>query len=51
MKRKSAINEAGKNNNTPTESMDKNAYLTQYDGDPELRGANRNSKHGKQGGE
>ncbi|MCY8817748.1 DUF421 domain-containing protein [Bacillus atrophaeus] len=51
MKRKSAINEAGKNNNTPTESMDKNAYLTQYDGDPGLRGANRNSKHGKQGGE
>jgi hypothetical protein len=51
MKRKAAKNEALTNNNTPTESMDKDAYKTQYDGDPGLRGANRKSKHGKQGGE
>ncbi|MBT2573624.1 DUF421 domain-containing protein [Bacillus sp. ISL-51] len=51
MKRKAATNEALTNNNTPTESMDKDAYKTQYDGDPGLRGANRKSKHGKQGGE
>ncbi|MCY8185590.1 hypothetical protein MOC31_18525, partial [Bacillus inaquosorum] len=30
MKRKAEVNEAIKNNNTPTESMDPNSYKTQY---------------------
>ncbi|MCY7962277.1 hypothetical protein [Bacillus inaquosorum] len=50
MKRKAEVNEAIKNNNTPTESMDPNSYKTQYHDDPNFRGANRNSKKGQQGG-
>ncbi|MFJ9289865.1 hypothetical protein [Bacillus halotolerans] len=50
MKRKAEVNEAIKNNNTPTESMDRNAYKTQYHDDPNFRGANHNSKQGQQGG-
>ncbi|MED0586071.1 hypothetical protein RDJ00_02785 [Bacillus subtilis] len=46
MKRKAEVNEAIKNNNTPTESMDPNSYKTQYHDDPNFRGANRNSKQG-----
>lgn len=38
MKRKAEVNEAIKNNNTPTESMDPNSYKTQYHDDPNLEG-------------
>lgn len=37
MKRKAEVNEAIKNNNTPTESMDPNSYKTQYHDNPNFR--------------
>ena len=49
MKRKVARNEAALNNKTPAESMHDYQYMTQYDAENGDRGANRNSKHGKQG--
>ncbi|WP_257006463.1 hypothetical protein, partial [Bacillus licheniformis] len=49
MKRKVARNEAALNNKTPAESMHDHQYMTQYDAENGDRGANRNSKHGKQG--
>ncbi|MDA1475802.1 hypothetical protein [Bacillus changyiensis] len=50
MKRKAARNEAAVNNKTPVESMDDHQYMTQFDAENGDRGANRNSKNGKQGG-
>ncbi|MCF7619169.1 hypothetical protein OZL92_11590 [Bacillus sonorensis] len=49
MKRKVAKNEAALNNKTPTESMHDHQYMTQFDAENGDRGANRNSKQGKQG--
>lgn len=49
MKRKVARNEAALNNKTPAESMHDHQYITQFDAENGDRGANRNSKQGKQG--
>ncbi|MDQ0229465.1 hypothetical protein [Metabacillus malikii] len=49
MKRKAARNQAIKHNFTPTESLpESEAYEINDDQDP-MKGANRNSKKGKQG--
>ncbi|WP_099092772.1 hypothetical protein [Bacillus weihaiensis] len=49
MKRKVARNQATKNNFTPTESMPSGEKFEINDDQDPMKGANRNSKQGKQG--
>ncbi|EMT46235.1 MULTISPECIES: hypothetical protein [Anoxybacillus] len=50
MKRKVTHDAAKTNNQTPTESMPKDEFAAQYAGGEDMsRGANRNSKKGRQG--
>ena len=50
MKRKVKYHAAENNNKTPTESLPESEVVAQYASDEEMiRGANRNSKKGRQG--
>ncbi|KFL14830.1 stage 0 sporulation regulatory protein [Geobacillus stearothermophilus] len=51
MKRKVKFDAAKNNNKTPTESLPDTEFAAQYAGEEDMiRGANRNSKKGRQGG-
>jgi len=49
LKRKAFRNQALKHNNTPTESLPDVEFAEINDDKNPMKGANRNSKHGKQG--
>lgn len=49
LKRKAFRNQAVKHNNTPTESLPDVEFAEINDDKNPMKGANRNSKHGKQG--
>jgi hypothetical protein len=50
MKRKAGFDAAKTNNKTPKESLPNDEVTAQYAGGEDMiRGANRNSKHGRQG--
>lgn len=48
-KRKVAHDAAKNNNKTPKESLPDTEFSAAYDKEDMIRGANRNSKHGRQG--
>ncbi|WP_204166738.1 hypothetical protein [Bacillus sp. CGMCC 1.16541] len=48
-KRKVAHDAATTNNNTPTESLPDTEFSVEYGGEDAIKGANRNSKKGRQG--
>lgn len=49
VKRKVKHDAAQKNNLTPTESLPDNEFSAEYEGEDNVKGANRNSKKGRQG--
>ncbi|MBD1380347.1 hypothetical protein [Metabacillus arenae] len=49
MKRKVAKDQARNNNFTPKESLPDTEFSAEYDAENPMKGANRNSKHGRQG--
>ncbi|WP_169865052.1 hypothetical protein [Sutcliffiella halmapala] len=49
VKRKVAHNAAKNNNKTPKESLPDTEFAAEFQQEEAIRGANRNSKHGRQG--
>ncbi|WP_096154956.1 MULTISPECIES: hypothetical protein [Bacillus] len=48
-KRKVAFDAANNNNKTPKESLPDTEFSVEYEGEDKIKGANRNSKKGRQG--